>query len=655
MSNYSIGLSGLDAAKRALDVIGNNIANAATDGYHRQRINLTPAYTSQVGKVVYGGGVDIQSVTRMIDSLLEQEILRQQSSLEYVSQEYTTLRTIETSFGELSSEEGGLNAAMDRFFTSLQDLSAHPGDVIWQNQIVTDAASMAAQFRSMGEFLNALDARIELEADSIVDTVNALVTYIAELNDKIEALEMKGTNANSMQDQRDQGISELSELIGVQIMNRPYGVVDVNIGGIPLVMGAQSYELELGYDSNTNMGISIVGSNNYITTIDGGKIGGLLSLKNTVVSDIRTDLNSLAASVILQINQYHVQGVGSAGSFDSLTGWTNPTEDLSDFTNVTSGNLYVRVTNTTTGEITRTQIAIDPATDTLSDVATDITAIAGLTASVNSSNQLSIFAGAGYKYDFLPAVLSEPTASTLADADPPAMTASGVYTDTANDTFTCTVVGDGDVGNGTLQLTVTDGAAGVIATVNIGAGYAAGDKIQIGDTGIEIALSTGTLVDGDTYDVDVFGNTDAAGLLSAIGINAFFVGDSAVNMGVSSVISSDPRMVATSLGADMTDNVNVARMVNIQSNTVAGLDNLTVGNFYQRMTTEIGQQLSLKQLSLENSEIMLLNLNNQQGEISGVDINNEAAQMLVFEQMFQAMAKYMNTINESITALMNIL
>ncbi|MHC4184405.1 MAG: flagellar basal body protein, partial [Planctomycetota bacterium] len=99
MDSYSIGLSGLNVAQNALDIIGNNIANAATDGYHRQRLELAPAYMSQVGSVLLGGGVDIVGITRMIDGLLEQEILRQQSSLGRVRAELTTLRTVESTFG----------------------------------------------------------------------------------------------------------------------------------------------------------------------------------------------------------------------------------------------------------------------------------------------------------------------------------------------------------------------------------------------------------------------------------------------------------------------------------------------------------------------------------------------------------------------------
>ena len=74
MDSFGIGLSGLDAAQKAFEIIGNNIANAATDGYHRQRINLSPAFSSQVGTVLLGGGVDVASISRIIDGLLQKEM-----------------------------------------------------------------------------------------------------------------------------------------------------------------------------------------------------------------------------------------------------------------------------------------------------------------------------------------------------------------------------------------------------------------------------------------------------------------------------------------------------------------------------------------------------------------------------------------------------
>ncbi|TFG49259.1 MAG: flagellar hook-associated protein FlgK, partial [Candidatus Brocadiia bacterium] len=117
MYDFGIGLSGLTAAQNAMDVIGNNIANAATEGFHRQRLQLTPSYSAQNGSILIGGGVEIAGVTRMIDTLLEQEILRQNSTLEQLNQEYGTLRTVENAMGEFAAG-GGLNAVIDNFFNS---------------------------------------------------------------------------------------------------------------------------------------------------------------------------------------------------------------------------------------------------------------------------------------------------------------------------------------------------------------------------------------------------------------------------------------------------------------------------------------------------------------------------------------------------------
>ncbi len=654
MSNYSIGISGLNAAQKALDIIGNNIANAATEGYHRQRLNLTPAYSSQSGPVLLGGGVNVTSVTRIIDGLLEQEILRQQSSLEQVSQEFATLRTVESAFGELSAGDG-LNAAIDEFFNALGDLSAHPGETIWQNQAVTAAETMAGQFRTLGEFLTSLQTRIKLEAENTVEQINTLTSQIAELNDNIERMAISGGQANNLQDQRDQYIADLSELVGVQTQNRDYGVVDVVVAGTPVVIGASATALEVGLKEDGSLGITVTGANNVSSDVQGGRFGGLLSLKNELITEIQSDLDDLASGIIQQINQYHVQAVGSQGSFTELTGWTMTSENLADFNpSVTDGKIYVRVTNTSTGAITRHEIDIDASADSLTTIATYITNnITGLSASVASS-KLHIQADTNYKFDFLPAVLSVPTVSNLTGTSPPTISASGIYTGTKNQTFQFTVIGTGSVGNGTLQVEVKNGDGQVVTTLNVGAGYAAGDKFDIGD-GIKISLSTGDLNANDTFGVDVFANTDTSGVLAATGINTFFSGNSALNISVCSDISDSPGLIATALGAGMTDNTNALRLVGVKDEVLSSLDGLTTGEFYRRLITNLGQQLSVKQMRQDNIAGLVQNLANQQSEISGVNINDEAAQLLIFQQMFQAMAKYMNTIQSSISAVMELI
>ncbi|UCG46198.1 MAG: flagellar hook-associated protein FlgK [Phycisphaerales bacterium] len=654
MSNYSIGISGLRAAQRALDIIGNNIANAATEGYHRQRIELAPAYAHQQGEMLIGGGVKVEGVTRLIDHFLEQEMLRQTSLLEQVGSELGVLQSVENTLGEFSSEEGGLNEAIDKFFGSLKALSLHPDGAIWQNQVVSDAESMVSRFRILGEFLVGLETQIRLEADNVTESINTLCGRIAELNGDIQRVEIGGGSANNLRDQRDQLIADLSELVGVQVQSREYGVSDVTAAEIPVVADTSATELEVGFTLEGLMGISVAGSSNYITAVQGGKLGALLSLRNELIADLHGSLDSLASALVEQINEYHLQGVGSEGSFTGLTGWAIAWDDLADFDPpVSDGKIYVRVTNTSTGEITRHEIDVDASTGSLTGIAADISLIDGLTASVVSS-KLSIWSDPDYEFDFLPCVLPTPTASNLTGASPPSVAVSGIYEGADNQTFTFSVSGTGAVGNGTLQLSVTNAGAEVVSVLDIGFGYAAGDFLEVGN-GITVSLGLGDVVDGDTFEVDAFGDTDTSGVLSAVGINTLFSGKTASDIAVCPEIVAAPSRVATSLGPEMTDNANVIRMGALQDVALSGLNSLSCGEFYRRLVTDVGQQISLRKMRQENVEAMVQNLLTQRSERSGVDINEQAAELLVFEQMFQATAKYIGTLQSSLASLMQII
>jgi len=665
MSSFDIGLSGLNAAQKALETIGNNVANAATEGYHRQTISLTPSYSRLDNGVLVGGGVEMNGVTRAIDVFLEAEIVRQQSSLSQVSQESTTLGSVEAAFGELTGNTS-LNAAIDQFFNSLNNLSAHPDQVIYQNDVLASASTMAGQFRSLGDFLSNLQMQIRMQAENVVDQVNTLAGQIANLNDNIQRIEMSGGQTGNLLDQRDQLIKQVSELVGVQTQQADYGVVNVVIGGVPVVMGSATMQVEVGLNEDGLLGITPAGTFTYQTTIDGGQLGGLLSLYNTSVSSIKSDIDTLAASIIQQVNQYHVQGVGTDGSFTELNGKVMPSEDVSDFVPpVTNGSFFIRLTYTDPVShevtVTRHEVSVNT-TDTLGDIADAISDdITGLSATADD-NKLSIQAGTNYKFDFLPAVLPEPTGSNFTAVPPssrPAVSVSGIYTGSENQTFAFKVIGGdpvdgGSVGNGTLQLEVRDGDDNLVDTLNIGSGYAAGDQLDFGN-GIKIAVGAGKVYNDDNFEVDVYANTDTSGLLSAVGMNTFFAGSNASNMSLAGDIADTPGRIATALGSGLTDNANALRLASIGETAISGLNSLTAGQFYRQLVSDIGQQLSVKQTSRSNTETLVQSLTAQQGEISGVDINDEAAQMLVFEQMFQAMAKYLTTVNATLASIMNIL
>jgi flagellar hook-associated protein 1 FlgK len=105
----------------------------------------------------------------------------------------------------------------------------------------------------------------------------------------------------------------------------------------------------------------------------------------------------------------------------------------------------------------------------------------------------------------------------------------------------------------------------------------------------------------------------------------------------------------------MLDNANASRMAELKDQAISSLSGLTPSEFYSKLVTDIGQQLFIKQMQKDNIELVTLNLANQQGEISGVDINEEAARLLIFEQMFQAMAKYISTLQITVSSVMELI
>lgn len=653
MDSFSIALSGLDAAFKGLDIIGNNVANATTEGFHRQRVEFVPACSVRVGDLILGGGVETAQISRLLDRFVEQQLIQQWSSSGQVSQELTVLRTVESAFGEIS-DQGTLGTAIDSFFAALSHLSSQPASTVYQDEVVNAGQALSNQFRISGEVLNRVDNDVLLEARSTVEQINVLINQIAELNGKIKNLELGGGQANDLRDQRDGRICKLAELVGIETVEREYGVVDVVVGAIPVVTAANPLELQVDLQAGGLLGLSAAGAQNWTTQVEGGRLAGLFALKNELLLNIRADLDSLAAAIIQQVNQYHVQGVGPDGSFTELCGWRMASENLADFDPpVSNGVVYIRVIDQTTGAISRYQIPVDASTDTLSSIADYIdNNITGLSASADLS-RLRIQADPGYKFDFLPAVLPEPTASTLSGTASVAV--SGLYTGSTNQTISCTVIGSGEVGNSdSLQIEVRDGSGQLLTTLNVGTGYATGDRLGIGD-GVYLSLGRGTLNNGEGFEIEVLATTDTSGLLSAVGLNTFFSGRTAVDIGVCSDVADSVGRVAGSLGPDMTDNANILRMAALRDTALSGLDNLTYGQFYRHLVTQLGQQVAVKDTQQSSIEGITQNLVNQRSEISGVDINEQAAQMLVFERMFQAMAKYMGSVQTYYETLFNLL
>lgn len=674
MAGYDIGMSGIRAAQKALNIIGNNLANAATPGYHRQEVDLRPTADSYMNGVMTGQGVDFAGIQRQIDAFLESQLLQYNSSLSAMSRKLDALRVVESGMGELSLSS--ISESLDNFYASLSNLSLRPQDVNYQTSVTASAETLTSQFRNLASIVHNLQDSLYTEAQEVVDKINQLAVQVAQMNQEIFSLQVQGQECGNLMDQRDLLIGQMGEYIDIRTVQRDYGVVDVAVADIPVVIGSNVCAIRLGLiqeGGQTQLGIAAEGTEQVETDLQNGTLGAICELRNSMLADFLDKLDNLAVSLISEINRLHVQGIGSNGSFTSLTGWTMTESSVADFVPpVTAGTIYVRVIDPD-GVSTRYAVSVEE-TSTLESVAEDLASIPGLDEATGLyAGRLQIVANTGYRFDFLPGVLTSPTAtipSELTGAGseenqkPPAIMISGQYTGTVNQTYRCTVHTNPPdqtlaIGNGTMSLEVKDGSGAVVATLQLGSEYVAGTALSI-EEGVFITLGTngispGYLNDGEVIEIGALANSDTSGFLAAVGINCFFSGCDAASIDVTEDIRLDASRIAVSTGVEGTDNRNCVAMAGVGDCKIKTLGDMTMKEYYQQLAVEVGQKISVLDMQSSNTEEIVRSLEEQRDEASSVDVNEQASLMIVYERMFQAMAKYLNSVNDSIDTIMSML
>ena len=659
MGNFDIGLSGITVAQRAIDLIGTNVSNANTEGYHRQDMRISPrGFGYSAG--ILAGGVEVADIRRGIDFLIEAEYTRQRPQLGQISQELSALQTLESALGTLTNS--GLIASVSDFFGSLRDLSGQPTSVPLQEQAVWSARAMTTQFNNLAEFVVGLESHLTHEAGIVVQQANDLIGLIASANGEIRATLANGGNANLLMGRRDQAVNELSELIDTDVRRVDAdGMVNLSVWGSPIITGSNSIGLEVTTAAHADLGISVLGANHFRTELRGGKLGAILALKNDIIPNIKADLDALANQVASSINAHHFQGIGGAGSFTDLIGVARPETAVGDWgAGITAGDSYVRITNVETGEVVRRAVNV-ALTDTLADVAakidglTDAGGTAALTASVaNNKLRIQVNDADKFRYDFLPTPIPEfGTLWTVGNTSVPAIT--GAYSGTINQDYTVTVVGGGQVGIDTgLTVEVHNGAGELVGTLDVGSGYAAGDVLTM-DNGMSIAFGAGALVAGDSFTVQAYATTDETGLLAAAGMNTLLSGNTALNIAVREDILADATRFATSLDAAGSDNFNVLRMQLISETSYAALGDATPEGALLGVIVQVGQDIAMREAQVLSMETVAQQLLNQRDAISGVDINAETAKLLVFQQQFQAAAKFVSAQSKMMDVVLDLL
>jgi flagellar hook-associated protein FlgK len=313
------------------------------------------------------------------------------------------------------------------------------------------------------------------------------------------------------------------------------------------------------------------------------------------------------------------------------------------------------------GNRTLNQVNIDPNTMSLQDVASAISGVAHLGATVNTqTNTLVITSAPGYTFDFAGRLATAPTNDSFSDPSPPTVKDSGTYTGTSNDVYTYTVSGVTGPGPGTigvtpnLTLTVTNGAGQTVASLNIGQSYSPGSDLLVAN-GVHVSLTSGNVNNGDHFSTTLVAQPDTAGILTSLGINTFFTGAGAGGISVQPALAANPNLLATSKSGDPGDNTNILKMIAIQQAPLLASGSQTLDQFQASMVGDIGTQASQLNQTQTAQQALGQNLQAQQQSASGVDPNEELVNMLQYQRGFEFASKYINVVNQTLNTLVTMI
>ncbi|RLB16112.1 MAG: flagellar hook-associated protein FlgK, partial [Deltaproteobacteria bacterium] len=321
----------LMAQQLAMDVVSHNVANVNTPDYTRQVANFQAMRPAPFDGVTIGRGVDVTSVQRNADAFIENTLQQRQSDLSATSEEELYMKVLEGVFNENTGRS--LTGQMADFWNAWNDLSNNPSGDSERNVLFERGKFLCQAFRDVSADLDQVDRELNLSLDAGVESINEITGKIANLNEQIVAMSITG-DANDLIDQRQHLVNQLAEYLDISYYVSSDNTMTVTTRkGNLLVSKAESYSLS--FDGNAVNWESSGGADVDITdTIAGGKMGGWLEMRDSILPEYNGKLNQLSSSLIWEVNNIHAQGVGLERMTDMTASYeaTDHTQNLWDQT-----------------------------------------------------------------------------------------------------------------------------------------------------------------------------------------------------------------------------------------------------------------------------------------------------------------------------------
>ncbi|MHA6205492.1 flagellar hook-associated protein FlgK [Dyella soli] len=614
----STGVSGLNAAQVALNTVGNNISNVNTPGYSRQTVVQTENISAPGGRYTIGNGVDVQSVQRAYSDFLTNAVWSSNSGM----QRATTYNNLATTLNSALSASGNLQGALDSFYGAFGTVANTPGVASSRQALLGNAASMVAVFNTLGQQLAAQQGQVNSQIKTTVDSINSVASGIADLNAKIR---QAGTDVpNDLLDQRDNMVQTLSGYLGVSTFNEADGTVSVYASnGQSLVSGNKSFALGTGnnaYDSSRTDVFDSTGSN-ISSKLSGGTLGALLDYRGNVLDGVQNQLGQAAVALSSSVNQQQAKGLDLNGQQGSAMFSVPAPTVLQAAGNQGSGGVSA----------------------TISDVS-----------QLTASDYVMSYDGSNWKLQTTSGQNVPLTANPDGTLSAQGLTFSVSGSAQAGDSFQIQPTRQASTG---LALTMTDpskiAAAAALAATPAAANKGSGaiGSIAVQDPANAALLSNATLSfpAANSYQVtDSSGNVLASGsyaagqTISANGWSLTLTGTPSANDKFSIGINSN----------GLNDTSNALSLAGLADAGVLNGGKQSVIQAYGALTTNIGTVGSQASTNLTTQTSLFNQAVSAQQSVAGVNLDEEAASLVRYQQAYQASAQVISTAQSIFSSLL---
>lgn len=674
----NIGLSGLAANKTSLAVTGHNIVNVNTPGFSRQetiQATRTPQFS---GAGYIGSGTTLTDVRRIYNEFLNTQV---RSSTALNSDTMAYLSQINQLDSLLAGSNTGITPGLQKLFSALQTAAEDPANVPARQLALSEAEGLAKRFNTVYDRLSEQSSFINKQLSAVTDQVNQLATAIAGYNDAIAVAASNGQAPNDLLDAREEAVRKLSEFVGVTVVPQDDSSYNLFIGsGQPLVVGKQAARLEVvpGQADPLRHEVMFVSGNsrqNVTSLITGGEMGGLLRYREDVLDTSLNAVGRLALSIADQINRQLGQGLDLNGQFGNelfrsindpallsqrslaRVGNSDPNANLNvtltDTTRLTTSDYEVQFTSATEYVIRRssdgTMFPPTPATF-------DITTVPAPEVDGFSLGIASGTFAAGDRFLVMPTRNAGRDVRTeMRNPEELAFAAPlKAETSPAN-------IGTGKITQPKLltEIDIYDPAAQADLETSLrnapplrivmGAGGGATQSYEVVDINGNV-IDTGNIVPGQDNALTISVPANPPGVPAAFDYQVTISGRPSAGDNFSVSFNTN----------GVSDNRNALNLVNLQNKAVIGINpaapDTTGSSFsdsYGDLVERVGTLTSQARVDGEATGAILKQATDNRDSVSGVNLDEEAAKLIQFEQYYQASAQIIQVARNLFDTLIN--